>query len=718
MMSTNSKVAGVTGRGAVRSALLFGLLPLAGLLAACGGGGGGGSGSRDADLIVLAVTPTNGQETLSNLSDPGLGGMLTVRFTSPPRLGAMIDDTNAFNGLTPDVQILNQAFGRVAGTPSLDRSTESFTFTPAGGTLPPAQYTVTVGKFVSSVSGKQLNQGIEDFSSSWTVGPDVYPPVVRNTSPAALQSDTPLFTPVVVTFNESLDASTVVLGQTVFVQDGGTNPPTQLNGTLKLKRDGFDLVFVPDPCVGMPPSTTVVVRLLGAGNTSFIRDRVGNGLIGDPANNNEFSFQFNTKGTKPLPNPAVVPVSNSPRLSPNQLWNTVAYASTNSSTFAFDVAPVIRGFAANFTFDPSLTVQVLSANRTWKQIAGVWTLVGPFGGDFEAKLGQTGEAVVDWRFDTATGHAYIFQIDEAREAVAVINTGTGKVEGHFNGTGSPKGIAISGPGSTGLSPTIFVTNFGQGTVTAIPIGTIQPGQAICTALNALKDDISRRLFMQTGRNPVGIACEFFGIPLGMVVNQADSNVQAFDPQTLQPPDRLGLGTLSQKYPVGENPIDVCWSPFIPGTGIFAYIVNQGGIDNPSGSVSLWWNSTGGPFAATTGAVTGSVENGLTVPGRPISDPLALSCYVPNTGSDTIAKVDITVQGGGLFSTIQPKVGALRPVGLNPTKMTWTGPPGAFVALASLAGRGEVAVWERNATIGAPALYRLPGVRSVFSAWDQ
>src|SRR5262245_6849242 len=90
--------AGGTQMSELSKGALLGLLPLAGLLAACGGGGGDGGG--EGNMVVVAVTPTNGQETLTDMSDPELGGVLTVKFSETPDADSMIDDTNAFNGLT------------------------------------------------------------------------------------------------------------------------------------------------------------------------------------------------------------------------------------------------------------------------------------------------------------------------------------------------------------------------------------------------------------------------------------------------------------------------------------------------------------------------------------------------------------------------------------------------------------------------------------------
>jgi hypothetical protein len=734
-MSELSKVAAGRGRGSRLSAKFLGLVPMAALLAACGGGGSSGG---EGDMVVVAVTPTNGQETLTDLSDPELGGQVTVKFSEVPDSNTMIDPTNAFNGLTPNVQVLNQGFVRVQGTPSVDKQSRAFTFAPAGGLLTPNQYTLTVSHNVGTKAGHMLNSGIEDFSASWTVGPDIYNPVIRNTSPAPNQSDTPIYTPIVVTFNESLDPASVVLGQTVFIQDGGTNPPTQLLGTLQLKRDGFDMVFTPDPCTGMPPSTTIVVRMLGAGNTSFLKDRVGNALVGDPNNANEVQFQFNTKGVKPLPNPLNLPGVWSPRINPFTGWDAVAYAVTNRATYAFDVSNVLRTFSSNLTTNPSLTVQVKQGNtgtvgeiwvvtitgvfvRRLPASSGFAAVHGPYGGDWEAKLGQPGEAVVDWRFDSVTGHSYIYQLDEADESVAIINSGTSKIEGHFRGVGTPKGISISGPGSTGLAPVIYVSNYGQGTVTGIPVGTIVPGLPICTAVKELQDDNKRRVYLTAGKNPSGVACEYFGLPIGAVTNQADNEVQFFDPATLAPLGN-GLGTVSQRFTVGESPIDVAFSGYDNfNNWLFAFIVNQGGEENPEGSVSLWWNSNTvvGLFRSNSGSITGTLTDGVNVPGRPTSDPLGFYCWLGNTAGSDVIKAQIVANGSGLGTNINLKTSISREVGPNPTRMTWTGnPQGLTLAFASLAGAGQVAVWERSSIIGPPDLYPVPGVNSVFSAWDQ
>jgi hypothetical protein len=721
--------------GARLGAFALFLLPLAGVLAGCGPDAPA-DGDPDNDLIVLSATPTNGQETKNDLSDPELDNRITVKFTTTPARSTMIDDTNAFNGLTPYVQMLDQTFARVKGTPSIDPDTHAFLFEPENSNLVNGQYTLTVSKFVTTPTGNLLNAGVEDFSTSFTVGTDVYPPVVRNTSPASNQSEVTLFNPIVITFNESLDPATCVLGQTVFVQDGGTNPPTQQNGTLLLKRDGFDLVFIPDPCTGLTPGTTIVVRMLGTYDPTnppaplpstpvYIKDKVGNGLVGDSANNYEVSFQFNTKGAQRL-YPTFFGAMGSPRIGLNN--SSVAFVSSNKETIAFEMGGVRAEYIVNFALNPIYVQQILATSGipTIFTVGGIpvaWAYVGSMGGDFRIDFEKAGEAVIDWRVDPLTLLTYIYQVDEGKEAV-IIADNSSKVQGKFKGLGTPKGIGISGPGAAGNNPFLYVTNYSQATLTGIPLGLIQPGKNICTAVQELNDDASKRVYMQTGRNPSGVAAEYFGTAFGVVVNQADNEIQMFDLGTLKDFNHLGQGTLQKTYQVGANPIDAGWSPPLNGGAIiFCYVSNLGDINEPNGSVSLWWNNTSlnGLFNSLSGAVAATVTDGLTQPGRPTSDPLRLQCWVPNTGSDDVSRLDIAIIGGFTGSAVSATVGLSKPLGLNPTSVTWTGyPTGNPVELcfATLAGLGQVAVWEKSAAIGPVTYLQAPGCRYTYSHWVQ
>ena len=168
-------------------------------VAGCGGGGGssGGtdndSGTRDVDLIVQRVLPTNGQEVANDLVD--VGGQIEVKFSSGLASGTVLDSNNQFNGLTAFVNILDSAFQRVPGTPTINYGPGGdgnvLTFVPSGGVLPNGQYTVTCARAVKSKDGKLLNNGRFDHRSSFTVGTDTYKPVIRNTFPVPDQKEVP-----------------------------------------------------------------------------------------------------------------------------------------------------------------------------------------------------------------------------------------------------------------------------------------------------------------------------------------------------------------------------------------------------------------------------------------------------------------------------------------------------------------------------------------------
>jgi len=668
------------------------------------------------------MTPTNGQETLTDLSDPGLGGKVSARFSTTPRTGSIIDLTNPFNGLTPDVQILDQTFARVPGQPSLDPLTQTFSFAPAGNVLGNAQYTLTLTRFVNTTSGSRLNEGVEDFSSSWTVGADIYPPVIRNTTPAVNQNEVPLLQDVVITFNESLDASTVVLGQTFFIEDGGTNPPTPLLGTLSLKRDGFDVRFRPDPCVGMPSATTVVVRMLAQApaNGSYFKDRVGNGLVQQGATG-QVQFQFNTKSGNVLPDPTYVPHPGSRLALAGGPAGDAVFASSFNHIVALDSAPVLRDLLFNGTFRPELVQQILLANvapRNWR--TGAW---GSFSyrADWDVKLGRVGEGIVDWRYEPTLLHTYLYVIDESDESIAIINSGNGKIEGRLKGVGSPRGITMTGPyGSQSLSPEIFVSNFGRGTVTGLPMSGIQAGQAICTAVTDLNVNRDKRAIFNVGRAPGGIAAEWYGSPFNIaaVANTADDSITVFDTVTTGN-SGTGQATLSLAYQSGgEGPFDVAWSPYVPGAGIWCWIAHGGGAQDEDGSVSLWWNNAGGfIFTQPTGSILATLQDKIKNPGKIFQDVLSLDCYVPNTSGETVTTLQVNVLGSVIFTTIQPAVKGEREVGPNPTKVTFD-PRFGRIAFVALAGSGQVAMYDINATVAAPPLLNVPGVRGIFSFWDQ
>ena len=80
------------------------------------------------NLVVTLVTPTNNQEVLPDLSDPGLNGVITVRFSSPINVRDIIDDQNVVNRLTDQMEFFDSTFLRLPGNPVVQRNV--FIFQP------------------------------------------------------------------------------------------------------------------------------------------------------------------------------------------------------------------------------------------------------------------------------------------------------------------------------------------------------------------------------------------------------------------------------------------------------------------------------------------------------------------------------------------------------------------------------------------------------------
>jgi len=224
--------------------------------------------SANDDLVVTLVTPTNNQEVLPDLSDPGLNNVVTVRFSAPVRPGDFIANNNVFNRLTPAVEFLNASFDRLPGEPEVRGNV--FRFDPRtpsnGGVLANGQYTLNIKSSVRSRKGKLLNSGLKDFTTTFSVGTDTFAPVLRKVSPIHNQQNIGLNQRIVATFNEPIAAASILT--TISVNDVSTNPPTPILGVqggtgLTLERNGFDIVFTPDPCFGYPPKSTIQMQIQG-----------------------------------------------------------------------------------------------------------------------------------------------------------------------------------------------------------------------------------------------------------------------------------------------------------------------------------------------------------------------------------------------------------------------------------------------------------------------
>ncbi len=672
------------------------LLPL--LLGGCGGGRGEQETHAiiEPQPIVRSITPTNGQETLPDLADPALGGHLTIRFGQPLRERRLLEALLVGDRDGPYLRFFDASLVAVRGSATWDPLSFSLLFTPSPGAMPPGQYTLVLSRRLLFGRHLRLNWGVEDFTSSWTVGPDAYPPRLLGTSPARNQVGGPRFADIVLSFNESLDPVTVLQGQTVEVEDASYDPPRPIPGALLLKRDGFDVVFRPDPCVGFPPATTVRVRLGAAGGLGPIRDRKGNAFEG-------FSYEFRTAGDAPFPDPVAVPRPGSPLAG---LPGSAVFAATANAVVALDVGPAYEDLDPGAGPRPERVQRVAPGNP-----AGI-----DYRAPLEAAVRRAAEVVVDPRFDPTTLQTFLYVLDEEKARVAVVQSGTGVVEGWINLGGHPRGLGISAIGARGEPPALFVSEFRYGTITRIPLGKILPGVSACEPIVDLNVDRSLRGAFSVGRGPIGVACS----PdpetgLGVVCNSLDGTITVF---RTRPPEVCPMPWELATYPAGPGPFEASWGAASAG-GSFLWVVGAAGAHDRDGSVNLWWTGPPGGGARPAGLVSaGTLPEGIRRPGRPFADPTAPDrCFVPETDGTSIAVLEWPTGTPVPSPTAPPRIARRLEVGLRPASFTRDARAGRL-GLVALPDSGQVAVLDLEAPTQTPVLLSIPGVRGVFSAFDQ
>lgn len=648
----------------------------------CGGSGPGGPNSTDpsvgVQLIVQRSLPTNGQEVLPDLSDAGEeqdAGKITLTFSERLDPTTVLDPNNAFNGLTSDVNILNAAFERVPGTPTITGARMNILeFIPAGGTLPNGQYTVTVSRDVMNFAGGHLNRGLSDYHSSFTVGPDTHTPVIRSTFPVANQKDVPKTSQILVTFNESLNAATVNSG-TFTVVDGGTNPPAQQNGTITLSPDGFSIVFTPDPSNPLPPNATIVVTV--SGGTSGITDVVGNPYAGNPPGSNSYQFQFETVKEPPLPN-------NPRTVSTNPPEGAVYYGTTDGKFGVISEVPYIANYQDQTLWGGSSTTpNPVQYSETQLSVDG--------------RVGNPFEISVDSRFNPTDGHSWIYVSDTENRAVHILASRTSRVIHTWRALPDPHGLSrLNGS-------MLFVANTGVDSVSVLDVARATPVGTL-GAPDILKqlDSVDNRRDLPVGRGPVGLALNP-SVGVLFCANSLDDTCSVINPATWK---------VTTTFQVGASPYDCAATVNYTGIGYFCFITCQGsGSDD--GSVALYWNSPNGLQANITG----------------FKNPMGCafdnntSAWIANAGSDTISQLQLQVVGGSFASTILPSIVATVTVGKNPVDVTlepyFTATAGTATSIVS-ADRGSSQVTFTDPLVPSRPTFsiEIPGVRVVGSYMDQ
>ena len=216
-----------------------------------------------AAFLVTSVSPSRNQETLPDLSDPGLNTRILVRFSTYPRVRDLLDETNLVNGLSRKVSFLDQAFSPVhASAHVISNRLIVDPFDEQHHLLPIGRYSLTLKPSVRSIRGRRLNEGRAGFTTRFSVGSFRLPLVLVGVSPGEGERDVGLRSTVVASFDVPLDLMSAK--SSVRLEDRSTTPPTPIDALVTLERGGLDVVVVPGT-PGLPPGADIALVISGRG---------------------------------------------------------------------------------------------------------------------------------------------------------------------------------------------------------------------------------------------------------------------------------------------------------------------------------------------------------------------------------------------------------------------------------------------------------------------
>ena len=219
-----------------------------------------------AALIVTSVTPFRNQETLPDLSDPGLSTRIRVKFSTIPRTRDLLDDTNLVNGLSRKCAFLDQAFAHVAATATLRKNVLVIDpFTAQQPVLKRGIYSLRFKSSIRSVRGRLLNEGRRDFSTRFSVGSWQLPLVLGRVVPEYRELGVGLRRTVVASFDVPIDLESAE--QSVRIEDRSTEPATPIDALVTLERDGRDIVVLPG-YPGLPAGAEIALVIRGRGTAT------------------------------------------------------------------------------------------------------------------------------------------------------------------------------------------------------------------------------------------------------------------------------------------------------------------------------------------------------------------------------------------------------------------------------------------------------------------
>ena len=725
-----------------------------------------GSVLNERYLAVTLVTPTVNQEVLADLGDPGLNNTITVRFSSEVNPRDFIDNQNVVNGLTPKVEFLNSAFARLPGTPSVRRNV--FTFSPLSAAvpvLPPGQYTMNLKSSIRNLRGNLLNNGAADYTTTFSVGTDTYPPVLRKISPITGENGIGLNQKIIATFNEPIDSGSIAAA--IVVQDASTNPPTAIPGAggtgLKLERGGFDVVFTPDPCFGYPAKTNIQFIIQGQSTATtslatltdvfqnkftldqsitspslrWIADPTIAGLYHSPngdydTSTGQFKMTFQTKGVKPppvglraggpqmnYPPPYASPCGPQLFLAPScELSGMSIHYTTDSGLGALDLRGFISRFNQSITDFSLVTILTNSPVRLGR----------PAGMVFDPRLIPGVNTPFGYVLLPSSMHTFMYVVDQRSKTVQVVRTDNFKTIGNIAGFSDPRDVSVS-TNVAQSATTLYVSDYGSNQLVAVDLEGIavtytgQPGAP--SPCQSIKDNQKNRALITVPAGPTEVSADCYLQSRVMVTSTLANSITVIDVRT---------NKVMKTYTVGSNPVSCDWIVLQFGAIRPALVANQGGLNDPNGSISFFLQSPalGGGFggaAQTRDGIESTLVDNIKNPthvfgnqkwidpppppaGNGTLSSIPRSWLVSNTGGDTV--MDLRINVTGLFGiSITAQALATLKVGPNPSSSCYDAYYPAFFVASSVLGTGSVSFTNPARSIPGTDV-RVPGVKRLFT----
>lgn len=271
---------------------------------------------------VASTSPADGAVNIN------LNANITINFSEPMSPGS-INGNSVFLTLTSstDPSVPAAEIGtNVAGNVFYNGSNNSAVFMPGADLYPNTNYTLSVTAAVADLAGKAM---LGDYIMAFQTGAqsDLTGPLVVQTTPANAQVNVAYGTAITATFDEELNASTVVTAN-ITLSDGAVNIP----GGVSHLFDGANSIvtFTPDN-----PADLVYGKIYTVTLSELIKDLAGNPM------NADFRWAFSME--PPMP-PAIAMVT------PANGTTTVANGDPISVVFDREMNPATIN-ASNITLD-------------------------------------------------------------------------------------------------------------------------------------------------------------------------------------------------------------------------------------------------------------------------------------------------------------------------------------------------------------------------------